>query len=537
MGGNANFKQMYKEQTGRTKFKMRKFLFTLIVLSSYSNNLMIAQVIFQKSLSILYGSSAWGVDQTSDGGYIITGMNQIPNSNNDNDIVLIKTDSVGDTLWTKTFGGLEDDRGYSIKETSDGGFIISGLTLNAGAFLIESYLIKTNSVGDTLWTKRYSTTNDFIAYSVEQTTDGGFIIGADLHATGGVSLLRTDSIGNILWSKGYGGTGYDEGRYAHQTADGGFIVTGISGSFGATNNNVYLLKTDSLGNPVWSKTYDAGNAEGGLFVQQTSDKGYIVKGYSNIFTFNNYLIKTDSSGNLVWSKVFDGGSPQIGWSVKQTLDGGYILSGGSSNYGSGNGDAGLIKTDSIGNIIWSKVLDVFYGDAIIFAEQSNDGGYIAVGYNYDSTQSYIYLIKTDSLGFAGCNEINAPTNVTSPATVVNTVTSFVNNVIFMVDNRGFVVKSGGVITDLCSLTINESLEKNSISIFPNPATDVLSISFSGESLNYQLEISNIFGEIVVNNIIYSGITNKINLSAVYSGIYFVKVFDDENSYCKKLIIE
>ena len=494
-------------------------------------NLTIAQVVFQKGYKVI--DNGWGtsIQQTTDDGYIITGLTFLPSPANNHDVFLLKMDSLGDTLWTKTYGGLQTDRGHGIQQTYDGGYIIVGTTLNAGGFKETPFLIKTDSLGDTLWTKRYNSVNDFYAYSVQQTKDSGYII------CGGMSdLIRTDADGNVLWTKEYQGTIAEIGHSVQQTLDGGFIFTGMTENFGAADANVHLVKTDSIGNPLWEKMYDSGLAERPESVQQTADSGFII----NCWTWNQngLLIKTDSIGNLLWSKQYDGTGALGFFTAKQTFDGGYILSAGHSTYGAGDGDAYLIKFDSIGNLIWSKVFNVSGPDEISSAIQAKDGGYIAVGYaqiNFSSV--YIYLIKTDSNGVSGCNEMNAPTVVTSPATTVISVSSLVTNLIITVDNPGYAVNSGGIITDLCTLGLNETLSNSSLLISPNPSSGKFSISFSAEFLKGEIEIYNIIGENIFRDLIYSPSKTEINLKNIPSGIYFVKAFDGKKSYCKKLIIE
>jgi hypothetical protein len=311
-----------------------------------------------------------------------------------------------DTAWTKTYGGVDEDGGRSVQQTVDGGYIVAGYTLSYGAGSYDFYLIKTNSIGDTLWTKTYGGSAHDIGQFVRQTTDEGYIFtgwSGSYSSSSDVYLIKTNSNGDALWTKTFGGTDSDVGYSVQQTIDGGYIVTGKTESYGSGNSDVYLIKTNSTGDTLWTRTFGGTDSEFGNSVQQTTDGGYIIAGFTWSFgagVMDVYLVKTNSSGDTLWTETFGGASYDYGNSVQQTTDGGYIIVGSTESFGSGYFDIYLIKTDSSGNALWTKTfggVDFDYGR---FVQQTTDGGYIVTGNteSYSSGNSDVYLIKTDSIG-------------------------------------------------------------------------------------------------------------------------------------------
>ena len=348
----------------------------------------------------------YSVQQTTDGGYIISGTT-FTFGNGDYDVWLIKTDGNGNELWNKTFGGTNEDRGYHVQQTTDGGYIISGTTSSSGNGNYDVWLIKTDVNGNEIWNKTFGGTNEERGYSVQQSSEGGYIISGTTSSSGNgnydVWLIKTDGNGNELWNKTFGGTNYDESISVQQTTDGGYIIAGTTFSFGNGATNIYLIKADGNGNELWNKTFGGTNNNWGYSVQQSNDGGYILIGYTNSFGNGGadvYLIKTDGNGNELWSKTFGGANDDGGVSVQQTNDGGYIITGYTKSSGNGDADVYLIKTDGGGNELWNKTFGGTYEDGGFDVQQTADGGYIITGKTLyaGSVNSDLYLIKTDGNG-------------------------------------------------------------------------------------------------------------------------------------------
>jgi len=213
-------------------------------------------------------------------------------------------------VWMKTFGGGKEERGQSVQQTDDGGYIITGTTYSFGAGSFDVWLIKTDQNGNKIWDKTFGGKSADFGNSVQQTTDGGYIIAGSLSWDRLLFLIKTDRNGNMIWNDTFGGSGEEEGKSVQQTVDGGYIITGYTNSFGNGYSDVWLIKTDSDGNKVWDNTFGGTSFDYGTSVQLTTDGGYIITGYTNSFG-NGYsdvwLIKTDSDGNKVWDNTFGGG--------------------------------------------------------------------------------------------------------------------------------------------------------------------------------------------------------------------------------------
>ena len=393
--------------------KKKKYLFCSLVflagciLLSYP-----AYSYSQSSWARAYGGPNYDnggfIQQTIDGGYIIAG-NTESFGTGANDFWILKLDHYGNITWQKTYGGPYNDNAGSIQQTSDGGYIVVGITnpFVAGWFY-DIWILKLDSSGDVTWQKTYGGSNDDNAGSIQPTSDGGYIVAGSSDSFGSglydydFWVLKLDSSGNVVWQKTYGGAAEDRAGSIRQTSEGGYIVAGTTASFGAGGWDFWVLKLDSLGDVTWQKKYGSPVADLFESIQPTSDGGYIVAGFSDILLVGFWdvlLLKLDASGNVVWQKAYGDYGDDFALSIQPTSDGGYITAGYTPSYGFGD-ELWLIKLDSSGDIVWQKTYGGSQSDYGGSIQQTIDGGYIVAGVtrSFGAGASDLWVLKLFSDG-------------------------------------------------------------------------------------------------------------------------------------------
>jgi hypothetical protein len=351
-------------------------------------------------------SLGYSARATADGGYIITGYTYSYGAGED-DLWLIKTDASGNKLWDKTFGGTAMDEGYSVQLTSDGGYIIAGATGYSGVSDWDVWLVKTDSAGNKVWDQTYGGDGNDFGFSVKPTSDGGYIVTGFTYSYGAGSkdlwLIKTDASGNRLWDKTFGGAGDDDGWSVTTTADGGYLVAGRTSSYGAGNADLWLIKTDASGNEVWDKTFGGAGRDEGFSVQVTPDGSCVAAGRTSSYGAGDndvWLVKTDANGNKLWDKTFGGAGGDGAYSVELTTDGGCVVAGYTSSPGSSPADVWLIRTDASGNRLWDRKRGGSDDDFAQSVAQAADGGYVLAGWTWSplAPSEEVWLVKTGANG-------------------------------------------------------------------------------------------------------------------------------------------
>lgn len=319
----------------------------------------------------------YSIKQTADGGYIVAGYSEsadgdVTGNHGGGDCWVIKLDTSGVVQWQKTYGGTLSDNAQCIRETNDGGYIICGysesfdgdVTGNHGGG--DCWIFKLDNSGTLEWEKTLGGSSYDFGQGIKQTSDGGYILTGGTNSNDGdvigqngngdCWIVKLDNAGNIIWQNSLGGTNYDFGQSIEETIDDGYIIAGYSesvngdvfGSYGG--GDCWVVKCDNLGNLIWQKTLGSSGNDYGFCIQQINDGGYILTGYSelndgdvtgNHGNYDCWVVKLDESGNSLMQKSFGGTGVDIGYSIRQITNGSFIIVGYSeSNDGDITGDHG-----------------------------------------------------------------------------------------------------------------------------------------------------------------------------------------------------
>jgi Bacterial Ig domain/Ig-like domain CHU_C associated len=429
---------------------------------------------------------------TTDGGYIFAGST----FSNDGDVTgnhgtwdywVVKINSTGNIQWKKTFGGSLSENPNAIIQTSDGGYIFAGgsnsndgdISNNHGDY--DYWVVKLSSSGNIQWNKTFGGTNQDIAMSIVQTSEGGYIVaGNSASNDGDVSghhgntgnlnfdywIVKLSNSGNIEWQKSFGDSGKDEPFSIFQTTDGGYIVAGGSDSNGGEvtgnhgNYDFWIVKLSSVGNIQWQKSFGGTNIDIARQILQTSDSGYIVVGdiksnngdvIGNHGLIDYWVIKLTNAGNIEWQKTLGGSHDDEPVSILPTSNGGYIVAGGSwSDDGDVTGnhnsyDFWIVKLSSTGNIQWQKSLGGTNYDFAYSIIQSTEKGYLIVGPSFSNNgdvtgnrgNSDFWVVKLS------CETPTSPTTATANPTNINTGQTSILTASGCASGNTYLWKNGG----------------------------------------------------------------------------------------------
>jgi hypothetical protein len=331
------------------------------------------------------------------GGYYIVGASMQASEQNW-DIYLSKIDYIGNLLWARSYGdgGARYEVGASIRPTSDHGLIITG-TAESDNGQMNVFLLKTNEFGDSLWMRSYDALYDF-GFTVREAPDRGFIISGRGYLNGGYDalIIKTDIIGNLEWRRLFGLSNDEEGFGVCPVSTGGYALVGYD-QMHPGHMPGWLVRINDNGDSLWSREYERGVCDL-RWVEETSDGGFIMVGRSATGaepeTFEVYLVKTNSNGDTLWTRTFGGSDWDGGNSVMPTTDGGYIIGAYSFSFGA-NVCPYFIKTDSLGNLLWQKAVGTDNWNWGMADIECPDGGYLTVADQYISDQyGYdVYVVK------------------------------------------------------------------------------------------------------------------------------------------------
>jgi uncharacterized delta-60 repeat protein len=350
---------------------------------------------------------AYSIDQTADGGYVLAGQTSSFSAGG-YDYYIIKLDELGNITWQKNFGGASAEIARSVRQTDDGGYIVTGRSSSFKVGYCDFYIIKLDASGNKSWEKVYGGDSWDDPYSIQQTEDGGYIVAGHTESIGAgkydVYVMKLDAGGDPIWDETYGGTENDAASSIQQTADGGYIVAGYTASSGAGGMDIWVLKLDSNGTLIWDEAFGGSDHDAANAIWQTTDGGYIVAGYTEASGAGGkdiWVLKLTGSGTVSWDDFFGGTEDDEAKSIQQTADGEYVVAGTAGT--AGTTDMYIAKLDETGSRVWERYYGDTNNDAAYAVQQADDGGYIVAGYTHspDATGELdddIYILKLNEEG-------------------------------------------------------------------------------------------------------------------------------------------
>jgi len=379
------------------------FIFTLIFwIASHLNY---GQPYFQK---VFYDSpfdqEGQDVLPTADGGYLIAAYTS--NSTfNDQDIEVVKADASGALVWKKTYGGNKPDFPYHMLQAADGNYFIIGYSQSYGGGDYDVLLLKIDPAGNTIWLKTYGGWGNDQGLDIIATSDGNYMIVGNSNSAAmadqDMFLIKIDPAGTVIWNKWLGGSSNDFGNSIQQCSDGGYIVLGNTFSFGA-GGDAYLVKTDAGGNIAWTKTFGGALYDEGVYLHLNTDGSYtfVVRDSSTVgHDIDVRIIKTDMSGNVIWNKAYGGTKKDTPKMIQSTMDGGYVVAAITRSFGLITPDMWIVKLDANGDTTWTRRYGGNQNEHCYVVRELSDGSLIATG----KTSSYspdfeIIFLKMNSSG-------------------------------------------------------------------------------------------------------------------------------------------
>ncbi len=476
--------------------------------------------------------------QTSDGGYVMIGNTNskdgdVTTSFGNLDYLIIKVNSLGVIEWKKSYGGSGNEQPYSIIQTTDGGYIVGGYSDSKDGTVLENHgsadywVLKLDVKGVIEWQKSYGGSDEDRLNRMKQTSDGGYILSGlsrsndgdvtNNHGNYDAWIVKINSKGSIEWQKSIGGSDAENPYTIQQTSEGGYVFNGYTRSrdgdlkINKGDWDYMVVKINYAGTIEWQKTFGGSGVDASYCMQQTKDGGYIVGGRteSNDGDVSSYkssgdfwVLKLSSAGTIEWQKTYGGSGEETINYIQQTKEGGYILGGytlsnnGDVNGNNGNRDFWVVKINYAGTLEWQKCLGEAGEDVAYITKQTTDGGYISAGYTHPK------IVGTFS-----------PSGVKADA--------------------DFWLVKLGTTTPVKELGINLEFK-----ILPNPATNTLLVDFSNLQAD-ELIITDVIGRNYFNQTIKKGeIEMQIDVSDLVNGVWFISLLKNgKNISNQKFIIQ
>lgn len=517
--------------------------------------------VYQKTFGGAGTDPDFGIAATPDGGHVMVGYTTSFGAAV-SDLLLIKLDHDANLQWSRTYGGPLLEEASKVVLTYDHGFAICGRTASYGQGGTDAFLLKTDSMGNFQWMKTFGGPGDEIMFNLRQTSDSGFLLAGSTQSFGqgiwDMMYIKTNIYGDTMWTKIIGGSAYDQGTDAEETNDSGFVLLGRTMSFGSGTTDIFFIKLNANLDTVWSRVYGSTGWDEGMKVKQTFDGGYIITGGSNSYTVGNYdgfLNKIDANGHITWSRDFFGLYPDATYDVFQLTDSGYIIMGETESFGSNhqkpaspytvllandwqlphilgtdNSNVLVIRTNSSGDTLWCKAFGGPLQDEAYSMLPAAGDGFVVGAYSRSFSGDSIdfYIIKGDSTGFSGCYEEPATPVIGTPTPVEMDAAPQIISGLFMDTVNAAQATPAVVQLDLCFnilTAVNNQAPCGSALIFPNPCTDKATLQLTDCNIQQGADILiyDIAGRLISSQLSNFSSEVMLDVKNLSPGFYNVKV--------------
>ena len=388
------------------------FCFLLLFITSS----LIAQTSFEKIINTNGTDAGYTTKVLADGNFLV-GFSTTSVGAGSSDIGLMKITPTGQTIWTKLYGGNEDDYPSMLLETPTGDILILGMTHSFGAGDRDIYLLKTNANGELLWSKTYGNAALDRGFVIIPTLDGGYAIAGSSQFDYSVNyngyVLKIDSVGNMEWNQSIGGGLHDTCMDIRQNPDGSFMLAISFSSYGAGSYDVGVCKLDSEGNMLWSTIAGGGDSDNILTLQPIGNNNYLITGHTRGWGSGNwdiFIMRINATGGIVWAKTYGGQDDDYSEIITPTQDGNFVIQGWTKTYGSGEADFYLMKITADGDIIWANTYGGTANDNMIFgayntAQETSDGGFIMAiqTESFGNNDTQAFFVRTYPDGSTECH--------------------------------------------------------------------------------------------------------------------------------------
>ncbi len=489
--------------------------------------------------------------QTGDSGLLIAGISDAFSTNGDGDLMMLKTDINGTIQWSKTYGGTSDDMATDVKETSDGGFIVAGWTQSFGAVGYDFWVLKTDSIGNVIWEKRFGGNGDEQAWSISIDSNAYFVVGGTNSFGAGLTdlwAIKLDLNGNIIWQKTYGSSGDDAppGSYNEYVAkglidqNGDYLISGISDGVGHGATDMYLVKLNPLnGSIIWQYAYGDTDEESSWSFVESPTGGYYLPGNTvnpNTYEGDLWVVFVDTSGAIQWQKTFGINSKWDEALNATVLPDGSIVLASYLEQSSSDWIASAIKVDLSGNFLWANQYKTGHLDWTNAVYPLNDSTLAFIGVTTDTTtwDEDLTLFRTNASGnISNCNVITtiSPTISTTTTNPQNINLSINNTAVTPQNTTASVINVTLVQNNICSeliSSVNSKLNINNATLYPNPTQGNIVVKFNAMQSKVTTVLRNQLGQEIDRKTWLN--TESINLTITGSnGIYFLELFDDDGN--------